>query len=175
MKLFLNAKIILLVLLIVISGCGYKPSAKFSRDNLGEKISTSVIISAQDPENTVVIKDAVDRAVIEVFQASLVSKEASDSHLVLKMNAPTYLPIVYDEHGYVTGYRMSVILNVIRHNKGSSKSYNTKGYYDFTVAPNAIITDQQRFEAISFGAQRAINSFVAQVSAEGARANKEPK
>lgn len=159
-------------LLFLLSGCGYTPNAKFSRDILGEKISTSVIISAQDPQNTVVIKDAVDKAVIEVFHASLVSEDKSDSHLVIKMVTPIYTPIVYDENGFVTGYRMSIVLNITKHTKESSKSYNTKGFHDFSVAPNAIVTDQDRFKAIGFAAQRAIKAFVAQVSAEGARAKK---
>lgn len=163
---------LLFLLLFLITGCGYAPSAKFARDNLGEKISTSVIISAEDPQNTVVIKDAVDRAVIEVFQASLVSRERSDTHLVLKMGKPAYAPIIYDENGFVVGYRMQVVLNIAKHNNGSSKDYTTRGFYDFSVAPNAIVTDQDRFEAIGFAAQKAIKSFVAQVSAEGARAKK---
>lgn len=171
MQFFLNTKAFFLLFLvfIVMSGCGYKSSAKFSREVMGEKISTSVIISSEDPQNTVIIKDAVDRAVIEVFQASLVSKANSQTHLLLKMRTPSYAPIVYDENGYVIGYRMSVLLNIIKHTNGASKSYNTRGFHDFSVAPNAIVTDQDRFEAIGFAAQRAIKSFVAQVSAEGAR------
>lgn len=174
MNFFSNIKTLLLLslLLVVISGCGYKSSAKFSREVMGDKISTSVIISAIDPQNTVIIKDAVDRAIIEVFQASLVSRDASKTHLVLKMGTPSYSPIVYDENGYITGYRMMVTLNIIKHTDGESKSYNTRGFHDFSVAPNAIVTDQDRFEAIGFAAQRAIKSFVAQVSAEGARAKK---
>ncbi|MDD5371979.1 MAG: LPS assembly lipoprotein LptE [Sulfurimonas sp.] len=174
MKTVSNIKTLFLLFLILsaISGCGYKPSAKFSRDVMGEKISTNVIISLQDPENTVFIKDAVDRAVIQVFQASLVDKSISDSHLVIKIVSPAYSPIVYDKNGFVTGYRMSVILNITKQTKDESKSYNTRGFYDFSVAPNAIVTDQERFEAIGFAAQRALNSFVAQVSAEGARAKK---
>jgi hypothetical protein len=177
LKQLLNIKNLLLLfsVSVLISGCGYSPSAKFSRDALGEKISTSVIISAQDPQNTVVIKDAVDRAIIEVFQASLVSRDLSDTHLVLNMGTPSYSPIVYDENGFVIGYRMSIVLNIVKHTNGASKSYTTRGFHDFSVAPNAIVTDQDRFEAIGQGAQRAIKSFVAQVSAEGARAKKEPK
>ncbi|MCK9454363.1 MAG: LPS assembly lipoprotein LptE [Sulfurimonas sp.] len=174
MKLLPNIKAFLLLslTLLILSGCGYKSSAKFSRDVMGEKISTSVVISSIDPQNTVIIKDAVDRAIIEVFQASLVSRAESQTHLVLKMGTPSYSPIVYDENGYVISYRMSISLNIIKQTNGTSKSYNTKGFHDFSVAPNAIVTDQDRFEAIGFAAQRAINSFVAQVSAEGARAKK---
>jgi len=171
---FSNIRTLLLLSLVLalLSGCGYKSSAKFSREAMGDKISTSVVISSVDPQNTVLIKDAVDRAIIEVFQASLVSRSNSTTHLVLKMGTPSYSPIVYDENGYVTGYRMRVSLNIIKHTSGASKSYSARGFHDFSVAPNAIVTDQDRFEAISFAAQRAIKSFVAQVSAEGARAKK---
>lgn len=156
----------------MINACGYKPSAKFSRDTMGEKISTSVVISAEDPENTVIIKDAVDRAIIEVFQASLVSKTLSDTHLILTMGTPSSTPIVYDENGFIIGYRMKISLSITSLHNGITKTYSASGHYDFSVEPNAIVTDQERFEAIDFSSQRAIRSFIAQVSAEGARAEK---
>ena len=165
---------LLLALLILLGfvSCGYKPSSKFARDVIGEKISTSITISAQDPENTVIIKDAVDEAIIEVFHASLHNRATSDTHLVMSIANPSYTPVVYDNDGYVIGYRMRVSLSIIRHHSGVSKSYNAKGTHDFAVAPNAVVTDQERFEAIRFSASKAIRSFVAQVSAEGARAKK---
>jgi hypothetical protein len=165
---------LILSLLIVLgfASCGYKPSSKFSREVMGDKISTSIIISAQDPENTVIIKDAVDEAIIEVFHASLRDRASSDTHLDLSIANPSYTPIVYDNDGFVIGYRMSVSLSIIRHHSGVSKGYSVTGTYDFTVAPNAVVTDQERFDAIRFSAAKAIRSFVAKVSAEGARAKK---
>ena len=50
-----------------------------------------------------------------------------------------------------------------------SKNYSTNGTYDFSVSPNAVLTDQERFDAIKFSSEKAIKSFIAQVSAEGAR------
>ena len=163
---------ILFLILVNIVGCGYRPSAKFARQTMGDKISTSVIISSIDPENTVIMKDAVDASIIKIFQASLVPKSKSDTHLVLSMGTPAYAPIVYDSNGYVIGYRMTVILTVDKSSSGVKKSYTSKGNYDFEIAPNAIISDHQRFEAIRFSVDKAIRSFVAQVSAEGARSNK---
>lgn len=165
--------IFLLLFIISFTSCGYTPSAKFSRVAFGDKISTSVVISAVDPENTVIIKDAVDNAIITVFQASLVSKSQSNTHLVLNMGNPSYYPIVYDQNGFITGYRMVVSLSIKSTTKGKSKTYSVRGSYDFTVAPNAIVTDQQRFEAIGFSTQKAIKAFVAQVSADGARPQSE--
>jgi len=161
-----------LIVLVLFVSCGYKPSSKFARDILGEKVSTSIVISMQDPENTVIIKDAVDEAVIEVFHASLVDKKSSDSHLVLNISDPVYIPVVYDKDGFVVGYRMSLVLNIVRYKNGKSKRYVTSGTYDFEVAPNAVVTDKERFDAIRFSAQKAIKSFISQISAEGAREKK---
>jgi len=164
--------IVLLFILVNIVGCGYTPSAKFARESLGDKISTQVIISLVDPENTVIMKDAIDAAIIKVFQASLVEKSKSDTHLVVSMGEPGYEAVVFDSNGYVTGYRMTVTLTIDKTHAGIKKSYTAKGNHDFEIAPNAVISDQQRFEAIGFSVDKAIRSFVAQVSAEGARSEK---
>ena len=169
-KLSYALKILLLLnVAFFISACGYTPSSKFARNIVGEKVSTSVIISSEDPENTVLVKDSVDAAIIEVFHTSLVDRVYSDTHLVLKIGSPSYSPIVYDRNGYVVGYRMSIVLYITRYHKGVAKKYTANGNHDFAIKPNAVVTDQERFEAIKFGAQKAILAFIAQVSAEGAR------
>jgi len=156
-------------LLFELSGCGYKPSSKYSRKVVGEKISTNVVISAQDPENTVLIKDAVDRAIIEVFRASLVDKKHATTHLTFSISEPSYTPIQYNADGFVIAYRATITLHIIRQTNSIRKNYNAKGTYDFNIAPNAVITDQERFNAIKYSTQKAIASFIAQVSAEGSR------
>jgi len=163
---------ILLLLLSLFNACGYKPSAKYSREVVGERISTSVTISAQDPENTVIIKDAVDSAIVEVFHASLTSRNYSDTHLSLSISPPSYTPVQYNNDGYVIAYRTTITLVITRETSGVKKSYSTKGTYDFSVVPNAVITDQERFDAIRFSAAKAISAFVAKVSAEGSRKNR---
>jgi hypothetical protein len=162
-------KLILIGTIVLSSGCGYKPSAKYARKNIGQKISTSVIISAQDPENTVLIKDSVDSAIIEIFHSSLVDKEHSTTHLTMSISEPTYTPIQYNNDGYVIAYRAIIKMKIVKDTKNSKKIYNTSGTYDFSVVPNAVLTDQERFVAIKNGATKAISSFLAKVSAEGSR------
>jgi len=171
MKLFsLVQKILFLTLVIVIfSSCGYKPSAKYSRAIIGEKISTSVHISAHDPENTVLLKDSVDSAIMEVFHASLTSKKYSQTHLYLSISNPRYTPLQYDKDGFVISYRASITLKIKRENKKSMKRYTARGNYDFSVVANAVISDQERFDAIRYSTAKALRSFMAQVSAEGTR------
>ncbi len=157
---------------ISLTSCGYKPSAKYARVVVGEKISTSVIISLQDPENTVLIKDALDGALLEVFNASLTSRKHSNTHLTVSILNMVYTPVQYDKDGYVVAYRTSIRLKINRVTNLKEKSYVGYGTYDFSIVANAVVTDQERFDAIRFSAIKAIQSFVAQVSAEGARSKK---
>lgn len=167
------SQVILLFLLtsIIIGavGCGYKPSSKYAREVLGNKVSTSVIISQTDPENSVIIKDAVDKAVIEIFHSSLVERRYATTHLSLRMSVPSYTPVQYDTNGFITGYRARITLIITRESKDIKKNYTAVGTYDFPVLPNSILTEQERFDAIKFSSFKAIAAFVAQVSAEGSQ------
>jgi len=161
--------IIVSIIITLLGGCGYKPSSKYAREVLGKRISTDVVISAQDPENTVVIKDGVDTALVEIFHTSLTTRDYADTHLTISLNPPSYTPIQYNADGFVIAYRATITLDITRESKNLKKHYTTKGTYDFAVLPNAVLTDQERFEAIKFGSAKAISSFIAQVSAEGSK------
>ncbi|MEA1955280.1 MAG: hypothetical protein U9N02_02160 [Campylobacterota bacterium] len=161
--------LLLIFITLLFTSCGYQPSSKFARNVVGDKVSTSVIISDRDPENSVIIKDSIDSAIIEVFNASLVDRKSAKTHLELKISNPSYLPIQYDKDGYIVAYQTTTVLNIKKYFNGISKVYTTKGRYNFTIAPNAVITDQERFQAIKFSAIKAIESFVAKVSAEGSK------
>lgn len=167
MRLFAYFLATILLVGLGVSGCGYKPGAKFARKVTGEKISTSVTIAQADPENTVIIKDAVDIAILEIFHASLVQRSASDTHLEISISEPIYTPIQYNSDGYVVAYRATVVMRVNRITAHANKHYVTQGTYDFAVEPNAINTDQERFNAIKNSASKAIIGFISKVSAEG--------
>jgi hypothetical protein len=158
---------------ILFSSCGYKPSAKYARIVVGEKVSTSVIISMQDPENTVIIKDALDSAIHKVFHASLRPRNSADTHLAIEMTNIEYQPVQYNNEGFVVAYRAYIKLKIERTSQDKKELYVTKGTYDFTIDANSIVSNQQRFDAIENSSIKAINSFIAKVSAQGARKQKE--
>jgi hypothetical protein len=166
---FTRFTLLFVLLLLGVVGCGYKPSAKYSRGIVGEKIHTSVVISAQDPENTVIIKDAIDAAIIEIFHASLTDVNHADTKLTLSISNPSYAPIQYNADGFVVAYRATIRINIVRDTDLVHKRYATKGTYDFSVVPNAVLSDQERFDAIKYSATKAMASFIAKISAEGSR------
>lgn len=154
--------------LILLGGCGYQPASHYAKNIVGESVSTEVVISMEDPQNTVIIKDAVDMAVITKFRTALVSKNVSHTHLKISIGSVSFTPLRYDTNGYVVTYRTTVRMEINRTAEGKSSSYSTNGMYDFDIEPNAIISDQARFEAIRQGAQKGIDAFIAQIAAQGA-------
>jgi ribosomal protein L21 len=283
---YVTITVAMLLALVGMSGCnGYQPSSKYAKTVVGETVSTEIKISMEDPENTVIIKDAVEEAVIMRFKAALRPKGKADTDLLIKLKNVKFVPLQYNKDGYVVTYRAIVSLGItrtttsqdnrplnylvklmfeegpellynpndmVRLSSGVSKpakditikdtingkqvyvveqviytekftfeegdyitfkqnelvmlddgikksaqdvkagdmingrkietveqeeidvttatqtsTYNVSGYYDFGIEPQAIISDQARFEAIRAGAAKAIDSFIAQVSAEG--------
>lgn len=157
---------------MLFAGCGYQPASHYAKNILGEGVSTEVVISMEDPQNTVLIKDAVDTAVITKFRTALVPKSVSKTHLKIAIASVTFTPLRYDTNGYVITYRTAVAMNIDRSSGEETMHHATQGFYDFAIEPNAIITDQARFEAIRQGAQKAMDAFVAQIAAQGTTSQK---
>ncbi len=145
------------------------PASKQARKVVGEKLFVEVDVSLEDPENAVLIKDAARKAVVTRFHSSLVPQALARTTLWLNLSGISFSPLQYDENGYIIVYRANVIIQVTRRGSGEKKSYTSRGSFDFTIEPNAVITDTQRFDAISKASLKALDSFVAQVGAEGTK------
>ncbi len=153
---------------LLLVGCGYRPSSHHAQVIVEDSVSTQVQISLRDPENSVLIKDAVNQAVVERFRTSLEPKGRAKTHLRIMVDGINFSALQYNQQGYIVTYRTLLSMQVLRTTDGVSKTYRSHGRYDFAIEPNAIISDQARFEAIRQSAQKAIDSFIAQVAAEGA-------
>ncbi|MBN2896726.1 MAG: hypothetical protein JXK05_12635 [Campylobacterales bacterium] len=158
-----------LLALFIATGCGYKPSSQHARALLGSRVSTEVRVSLQDPQNTVLIKDAINKAVITRFRASLATRDEADSHLIISIKALNFSPLQYNQNGYIVAYRTMIVLDIERVSGEERGRYRASSVYDFGIEPNAIISDQARFEAIRQSAQKALDLFVAQAVSQGAQ------
>ncbi len=154
------------IMLWLLAGCGYKATSHYVKSVVGESISTEVYVSLHDPENSVIIKDAVDRAVISRFKTQLRDKDEATTHLAITISDIKFKPIKYDINGYITAFQTDVFMQILRTTGNFSKTYLSRGSYDFGIRANAIISEKVRFEAIKNGAQKAIDSFLAQISSE---------
>lgn len=159
---------LLLFLLAFGTGCGYRPTSHTVKPVLDGSVSTHVVISMEDPDNTVLLKDALNEAVVNRFRTQLTDRAHAKTHLLIALRKIEFIPIRYDTNGYITSYRSIATLEIERTVDDTVKRYTSRGSYQFTIEPNAIISDIVRFEAIKFGSQKALDAFVAQVASEGA-------
>jgi len=145
-------------------------SSYYAKQALGNKIYADVTISRQDPKNSVLIKDAVNEAVVSRFGAKLVSKAEAESVLHVKIDSINFSPTVYDRFGYVVAYKATVIL-AIQYEDANKKvqKLTASGEYDFSIESNSVVSDNNRFDAIRYAANDALDEFVSKIAIKGLR------
>jgi hypothetical protein len=161
-------KLFISIFLIVFIGCGYKPTSIYTKKLLGDKIFVDVKISLQDPENSVLIRDSINRAVIDTFKARVVSKKEATSSLYIELKKVLFMPIQYDKNGYVIAYKTNVTLSTDYTDKfRKSSKIISEGDFDFPIESNSVISDNKRFEAIKNASSKALDAFISKLSIRG--------
>jgi len=160
-------RILFIVLFLI--GCGYKPTSMYTKPILGDKISTKVDIDIKNPVDSIFLKDALNEAVIGVFNSKIVKN--GDSKIELKVGSVSISPIGYDKNGYPIFYRAnSSIVAYIKDINGNLKTYSATGSYDFSINSNATLSDSIKHNAIKEAFIRALQMIefkIAQVGIEG--------
>ena len=159
----------IIFLVFLLSSCGYKPTNLYTQKVLGHNIYVKVAISKVDPQNTVLITDAINQAVITKFRSNLVfNPKNASSKLYISLKKVTFKPIQYDTKGYVIAYKTIVTLNTKFVDKnGKIKNVTSRGDYDFSIEANSVISDNKRFDAIKYGALKAIDELTSKISIIG--------
>ncbi len=162
--------VVVFILVLIFNSCGYKPTAIYTKNVLGETIYAEVETSLQDPENSVLIKDAINEAILNQFHSKIRSKKDASSQLYIKLSSISFRPIEYDKNGYVTAYKILVSLHSTYIDKNRKKdSFITTGDYDFTIQTLSVISDEKRFDAIKKASQKAIDALISKISIKGIR------
>jgi len=167
-----SRRLLLSLLVLFLGACGYKPTLHYTRALMGDNIYVEVKTSLQDPENSVLIRDALNEAVIGKFRSRIVPRQKADATLVMELKRVSFLPIQYDKNGYVIAYKTYVdLLTHYRDRKGRSGDITSTGDYDFTIESNSVISDTKRFEAIKYASYKAVDEFISKLSVKGIRSD----
>ena len=161
-------KILIIILLFGFIGCGYRPSAINTSKTMGERVYTEVDVSLSDPENAVLIKDALNSALFNRLKSKITIKDKANSTIKVLYNSIKFYPLQYNRNGYVIYYQADINLKFqfIKDNKIREKIIT--GKYTFPIRPSAIISTSLRFEAIKKGSIKALDQFIAYLSSLGA-------
>ena len=151
------------------SGCGYKPATTFTKKVFSDKIYTDIEVYLRDPENAVLVKDALNEAIVSRFGARVADKDKATTILHVKFNNVSFTPIQYDVNGYAIYYRAKVSLQIRYRSPKESGTETVTGFYDFPMQPRAIISDALRFQAIKEGSGKALDAFVSRITLRGVK------
>jgi outer membrane lipopolysaccharide assembly protein LptE/RlpB len=157
----------LLLLLLLFTACGYRPSSHLTSKTIGEKVYTEVDVSLSDPENAVLIKDALGRALYSRLKSLATTKEEAKSTIKVAYHSIKFSPLQYDRNGYVVYYQANIWLKFELIRDGQREEQFIVGRYEFPIRPSAIISNDLRFKAIEQGSIRALDKFIAYISSKG--------
>ena len=158
-----------LAVLMIFAGCGYKPASHYTQKFLGQKIYTHVSVYLRDPENAVLIKDAVNEAILKRLGSHLVSREAAQTKMDVAIKSVQFIPLEYDENGYVITYRAKVTMNADIQTKNKHQKIQAIGVYDFPIEPNSVITDNLRYTAIKEASSKALDTIISRIAYLGSK------
>jgi len=150
----------------MITACGYKPSSHAIKNIFSDTVYVEVIVDRVEPENAPFLKDELNRIVYTRFKGRVVPKSQAESQLRVSYGGSTFTPLTYED-GYVTRYRANIRVKfdmVTKHGK-ITKIINS--VFESDIQASSIASSMLRTEAIRKGLEKALDEFLAYVSAKG--------
>ena len=159
-------KYLILSLLLFVS-CGYKPSSHYIQNIFTDKISVEVLVDKAEPENAPFVKDELNRLVYTRFKSRVVSKSEASNHISISYAGSTFYPISY-ANGYVTRYSANINVNFNMITKKGVLKKRISAIVESDIQASSLLSASLRNEAIKKGLEKALDEFLAFVSAKGA-------
>ncbi|MCG3651141.1 LPS assembly lipoprotein LptE [Aliarcobacter butzleri] len=149
--------------------CGYKPSTYYAKKEMEGNVYVKLDVSLVDPRNSVLVKDAVTKILIQKLDSNLVDKEKdADVVMNLGISSVNLSALQYDAKGYNKLYKAEVFIKVdyYRKENGIKKSFTVDGEYDFAVDIGGTITDANRYDAITKASDQAVSEVVSRIAVQ---------
>ena len=149
--------------------CGYKPSTYYAKKEMEGNVYVKLDVSLVDPRNSVLVKDAVTKILIQKLDSNLVDKEKdADVVMNLGISSVNLSALQYDARGYNKLYKAQVFIRVdyYRKENGIKKSFTVDGEYDFAVDIGGTITDANRYDAITKASDQAVSEVVSRIAVQ---------
>ena len=167
---FLKKNILTLLLatysLLLVTGCGYKPSSHAIKNIFHDTVYVEVVVDRVEPENAPEIKDEINRMVYTRFKGRVASKEEAGSRLRISYSGSSFTPLSYDD-GYITRYRAKVRVKFDMLTKQGKTSKTITAVHESDIQASSLRSSVLRTEAIAQGVEKALDEFLAYVSAKG--------
>lgn len=152
--------------LLIFTACGYKPSSHMIKNTFSESVYVEVVVDRVEPENAPFLKDEMNRIVYTRFKGRVTSKEMAQNQIRVTYGGTTFTPIVYED-GYVTRYRANVSVRFDMITKQGKESKVITTTHEADVHASSLYSSTLRTEAIRKALEKALDEYLAYVSAKG--------
>ena len=158
---------LLILVAMLLTACGYKPSSHYIKKTFEDTVYVEVIVDRAEPENAPFVKDEMNRLVYNRFKGRVTSKEQAGSTIRISYSGSTFTPLAY-ENGYVTRYRANVKVRFDMQTKQGKETKLINTVVESDIHASALSSSQAKIEAIRLGLEKALDEFLAYVSAKSA-------
>lgn len=158
-------------LIMIIVGCGYQPSSKYVKNVFDESIYVEVKVDPSEPENAPYLTDELRKIIIQRFNGKVASKETAKNSIIATYKGTQFIPIAYDQAGYITRYATIVKVEFDLTDKNGKNFHKTiTATTQEGISESALQTSTSRVSSIKLGLQKASDEFISFVSSTGANA-----
>ena len=155
-----------IVLVFVFTACGYKPSSHMIKNIFADTVFVEVLVDRVEPENAPFVKDEMNRLVYTRFKGRVTSKEKAESQIRITYSGSTFTPLSYED-GYVTRYSANIRVKFDMLTKEGRVKKNITAIHEADIQASSLTSSTLRTEAIRKGLEKALDEFLAYVSAKG--------
>ena len=131
-----------------------------------ESVYVEVIVDRVEPENAPYVKDEMNRLVYTRFKGRVTTKEKAKSQIIISYQGSSFTPLAYDE-GYVTRYRANIRVRFDMVTKEGKLTKTISSIVESDIQASSLTSSALRTDAIRRGLGKALDEFMAYVSAKG--------
>ncbi|MEA2017256.1 MAG: LPS assembly lipoprotein LptE [Campylobacterota bacterium] len=163
---YIGLILLLIYPLLIITGCGYKPTSHYAKNSISGDVYVDVKIDINNAQNSVLIKDAMNEMVLNQFEATLTNNKAiADTVVIVSLSSVSHTAISSDNEGYAKTYRTSVTISVSYEKQNSSSvALKVSNYYDYSVDADSTLTTQKKQEAVKIAATKALSDIFSKIA-----------
>lgn len=163
----LKKSLFLLVISLLLTACGYRPSAYYAKKEMDGNVFVKLNVRLEDPKNSVLVKDAMNKILIQRLDSRIVSDEKlADVKMDLSISSIGFSVLQYDNAGYNKLYKAVVVVKVdyTRVDNEVKKSFTVEGEHDFSVDDGTTITESKRYDAIINASNKAVDEILSRIA-----------
>lgn len=157
---------LLILAVMLLTACGYKPSSHVIKNVFSDTVYVEVLVDRAEPENAPYVKDEMNRLIYTRFKGRVVPKEEAQSQIRISYRGSTFTPLAYRD-GYVIRYRANIRVRFAMVTKEGKINKTITSIVEADIQESSLTSSVLRTEAIGKGLAKALDEFLAYVSAKG--------